>query len=46
MVTLTTHLLINIFQTQHFWAAKFYMGYEENMSFLVIPKSPKVGEKS
>ena len=24
---------------------KFYMSYEENMSFLVIPKSPKVGRK-
>ena len=24
---------------------KFYMGYEKNMSFLVIPKSPKVGGK-
>ena len=24
---------------------KFYMGYEINMRFLVIPKSPKVGKK-
>ena len=24
---------------------KFYMGYEKNMSFLVIPKSLNVGEK-
>ena len=30
---------------QHFSAMKFYMGYEKNMSFLVIPKSLKVGGK-
>ena len=44
MVTIIRHLFINIFQMQHFWAAKCYMGYE-NMSFLVIFKSPKVGKK-
>ena len=45
MVTITRHIFINIFQTQHFSAMKFNMGYEKNMSFLVIPKSPKVGKK-
>ena len=34
------------FQTGHFSAVKFVMGYEKNMSFLVIPKSPKVLKKS
>ena len=29
----------------HFPAVKFYMHYEKNMSFLVIPKSPKVRKK-
>ena len=45
MVTITRHLFINIFQMQHFSAMIFYMGYEKNMSFLVIPKSPKVRKK-
>ena len=44
VVTISRHFFINILQTQHFSAMKFYMGYEENMSFLVIPKSPKAGE--
>ena len=30
---------------QHFSAMIFYMGYEKNMSFLMIPKSPKIGKK-
>ena len=42
MVTITRHLYINIFQTEHFSVVKFDMCYEKNMSFLVIPKSPKV----
>ena len=29
----------------HFSAVKFVMGYEKNMSFLVIAKSPKVWKK-
>ena len=33
---------IHIFQMKHFSAVKFAMGYEKNMSFLVIPKFPKV----
>ena len=33
---------INIFLTEHFLDVKFPMGYEKNMSFLVITKSPKV----
>ena len=32
----------NIFQMEHFSAVKFAMGYEKNMSFLRILKSPKV----
>ena len=32
---------ISIFQTEHFLAMKFAMGYEENMSSLVIPKISK-----
>ena len=27
MVTITRHVFINIFQTEHFSAVKFYMGY-------------------
>ena len=42
MVTITRQVFTNIFQTEHFSAVKFAMGYEKNMSFLVIPKSPKV----
>ena len=30
---------------QHFSGMKFYMGYKKNMSFLVVPKSLKVGKK-
>ena len=45
MVTITRNVFTNIFQTEHFSAVKFAMGYEKNMSFLVIPKSPKVGKK-
>ena len=44
MVTITRHVFINVLQTEHFSAAKFVMGYEKNMSFL-IAKSPKVWEK-
>ena len=46
MVTITRHIFINTFQTEHFSPVKFAMGYEKNMSFLMMPKSPKVGEKS
>ena len=45
MVTITRHIFINIFQMEHFSAVKFAMGYEKNMSFLVIPISPKVWKK-
>ena len=44
MVTITRHVFINTFQTERFSAVKFIMGYEKNMSFLVIPKSPNVGK--
>ena len=45
MVTITRQVFIDFFQTKHFSAVKFYMGYEKNMSFHVIPKSPKVWKK-
>ncbi len=46
MVTITSHIFINIFQTVPFSAVKFTRGIEKNMSFLLIPKFPKVWEKS
>ena len=47
MVTITTsHVFTDIFQTEHFSAVKFAMGYEKNMFFLLILKSPKVEKKS
>ena len=45
VVAITRHVFINFFQTEHISAVKFNMGYEKNMSFLVIPKSPKVWQK-
>ena len=45
MVTITGYDFINIFQTEHFSAVKFATGYEKNMSFCVIPKSPKIWKK-
>ena len=42
MLTITRHGFMNIFQMEHFTAVKFAMGYEKNMSFLVISESPKV----
>ena len=42
MVTVTRHVFINIFQTEHFSAVKFDMGYEKNMSSLVTAKSQKI----
>ena len=36
MVTKTRYVFINIFQMEHLLAVKFSMGYEKNMSFLVI----------
>ena len=42
MVTITRHVFINVFQTEHISVVKFNMGYEKNMSFLAIPKSPKL----
>ena len=38
-------IFIDTFVMEHFSAVKFAMGYEKNMSFLLIPKSPKVGNK-
>ncbi len=45
-VTITSHIFINIFQTVHFPSVRFTRGNEKNTSFLLIPKSPKVWEKS
>ena len=40
MVTITSNIYINIFQTVHFSAVKFTRGNEKNMTFLLlIPKS-------
>ena len=46
MVTVTSHIFINIFQTVHFSALKFTWGNEKNMNFLLIPKSQKIWKKS
>ncbi len=46
MVTITSNIFINTFQTVYFSAVKFTRSNEKNMSFLLIPKSPKVWEKS
>ena len=27
---------------EHFWPVKFVMGYEKNITFRMIPESPKV----
>ncbi len=42
MVTITSHIFINIFQTVHLSAVKFARDNEKNMIFHLIPKSPKV----
>ena len=42
MVTITRHVFMIFFQTEHLLAMKFDMGNEKNMSFLVTPKSTKV----
>ena len=41
MVTVTSYVLINIFQTVHFSAVKFTSGNEKNVGFLLIPKFEK-----
>ena len=45
MLTITKHVFINLFQTEHFSAVKFAMGYKKNTSFLVIAKSHKAWKK-
>ena len=45
MVTITSHIVINIFQTVQFSAVIFTRGNEKNMSFLLIPKCHKVWKK-
>ena len=39
MVTMASHFFINIFQMVHLSAVKVTMGYEKNMSFVLMPKS-------
>ena len=47
MVTITWQVFTNIFQTEHFSAVKFAVGYEKNMSFLVKKKiSKSLGKKN
>ena len=41
MVTITRHVFINIFQTEHFSALQCDMGYEKNMSFFCDTKIAK-----
>ena len=46
MLSITRHVFIDIFQTEHISAIKFDTGYEKNMSFLVIANSSKVEKKT
>ena len=46
MVTITSHIFINISQMVHFSAVKFTRDNEKNMSFLLTPKSLKLWKKS
>ncbi len=41
VVIITSHIFVNIFQTEHFIAVNFTRGNEKNMNFLLIPKSLK-----
>ena len=45
MVTITRLVFFNVFQTEHFPAVKFAMGYVKNMNFFLITKSPEVWKK-
>ena len=45
MVTIARHAFI-IVQTEHIIDVKFSVGYEKNMGFLVIAKTPKVWKKN
>ena len=42
IVTISSHIFVNISQTVHFSAVKFTRVNEKNMNFLLIPKSLKV----
>ncbi len=46
MVTITSHIFINIFQTVHFSSIKFTRDNEKNMIFHLIPKSLNVWKKN
>ncbi len=46
MVTIISHIFINIFQIFPFSAVKFSRANEKNMTFLLIPKSQKVWKNS
>ena len=42
---MTRHFVFIIFQTQHFWAAKFYMCYEKISVFLWYQNLQKFEKK-
>ena len=42
MVTITNHIVRNLFQTVHFSAVRFNRGVKKYVCFLLIPKSQKV----
>ena len=47
MIITIRHIVINIFQTEHFSTVKFAMGYgEKYVFFFVVSKSLKVWKKS
>ena len=43
MVTITRHVFIDFFQSEHFSAVKFDMGYEKNKISLSLKKVGKIG---
>ena len=45
MVTITRHIFINIFQTEHFSAVKFAMGCKKNMIFFCDSSLQKFEKK-
>ena len=45
MDNITRHIFISIFQMERFSGVKFPMGYEKNMSFLVIQNLQKFEKK-
>ena len=45
MVTITNHIFINIVKMEYFLSVIFAMGYEKNVSFLVLPNLQKLKKK-